>query len=35
VVTQTQNYLLGVAVATGKLLWRLGFETEYVTSQKP
>ncbi len=29
VVTQTQSYFLGVALATGKLLWRLPFETEY------
>lgn len=29
VVTQTQNYCIGVALADGKLLWQLPFTTDY------
>jgi outer membrane protein assembly factor BamB len=29
VVTQTQNYVLGVTAATGQLLWRVPFKTDY------
>jgi outer membrane protein assembly factor BamB len=29
IVTQSQNYIIGVDAATGKLLWRLPFTTDY------
>jgi len=30
IVTQTQEHLAGIALATGKLLWKIPFETAYV-----